>query len=298
MSRRYLAVVVALVSASLASDSWARSRPVDESHAFEDGGSLRVNNTAGDVEVLAWDRDEISVTGEVWDGIEELVVEVQGSRARVQVVNPRRARNIEPSDLIIRVPRNTSLDIQGVSMDVSVDGVAGDQRINTVSGDVDTGLWGAEVDARTISGEISVDGFGRAGMLDLNTTSGAVFLLNGAGQVRASAVSGEVRIEGEGFEWLDLETISGDLQFEGSLARNGDLDAEAVSGNVYLYFSGEVDARFELSTFNGDIDNEFGPRPRRTSRYAPGMELEFETGDGSGVVRAETLNGNIRLRQR
>jgi len=111
-------------------------------------------------------------------------------------------------------------------------------------------------------------------------------------------VSGEVRISGRAFESVDLGAVSGDVVFDGSLADGADLEAEVVSGDINIYLRGDLNARFEIETFSGDIENDFGPAPRRTSRYAPGMELSFEEGDGSASVSLNSLSGEIVLRRR
>ena len=56
-----------------------------------------------------------------------------------------------------------------------------------------------------------------------------------------------------------------------------------------------MDAAHGSETFNGDIDNCFGPEARRTSKYAPGRELSFTAGDGNGEIRIKTLNGDVIL---
>ena len=57
-----------------------------------------------------------------------------------------------------------------------------------------------------------------------------------------------------------------------------------------------VSARFEVSTFSGRIDNDFGPDGERTSRFAPGRALEHTTRDGSARISIETFSGNVFLR--
>ena len=70
---------------------------------------------------------------------------------------------------------------------------------------------------------------------------------------------------------------------------------DSINGDATLVFDGSVNADIEIETFNGDIDNCFGPEARRTSKYAPGRELSFTEGDGNGVIRIKTLNGDITL---
>ena len=75
----------------------------------------------------------------------------------------------------------------------------------------------------------------------------------------------------------------------------GKLTAETVNGSVDLEFSGDVSGRFDIDTFNGDIDNCFGPKPERTSKYTPGLELSFQDGDGDARVNISTLNGDVSI---
>jgi hypothetical protein len=56
-----------------------------------------------------------------------------------------------------------------------------------------------------------------------------------------------------------------------------------------------VDAEFDISTFNGDIDNCFGPKPHRTSEYGPGNSLRFKEGNGDGRIRIKALNGTVEI---
>jgi DUF4097 and DUF4098 domain-containing protein YvlB len=291
----FAATAIALLATSPVS---ADTRSVDQSLEFTESGSVEIYNTAGTVRVIAWDRAEIQVVGEIWTGADELIFEVRGRRARVKVEVPRRSRRVEESDITVYVPTDSRIDVGGVSADITIDGVTGDQDLSTVSGDIITAMWGRSVDAGTVSGDVEVDGMARDGEVDIGTVSGEVILRNGSGRVSAGAVSGEIRISGRDFGSVELGAVSGDILFEGSLERGADLEAEVVSGDINIYLSGELNASFELETFSGDIDNDFGPAPRRTSRYAPGMELSFEEGDGSSRVTLSSLSGEIVLRHR
>jgi DUF4097 and DUF4098 domain-containing protein YvlB len=70
---------------------------------------------------------------------------------------------------------------------------------------------------------------------------------------------------------------------------------ESINGTIEVEFSNKVSARFEVETFNGDIDNCFGPQAERSSRYSPGLELSFTVGDGDSEVSIETLNGDVSI---
>ena len=49
-----------------------------------------------------------------------------------------------------------------------------------------------------------------------------------------------------------------------------------------------INAEFDIETFNGDIDNCFGPKPSRSREYGPGNELRFTQGKGDAQVRMKT----------
>ena len=70
---------------------------------------------------------------------------------------------------------------------------------------------------------------------------------------------------------------------------------ETINGRIDLHFIGDINARFDIETFNGSIRNCFGPDPERTSRYTPGRELKFTEADGSGRVTLRTLNGRMNI---
>jgi len=59
-----------------------------------------------------------------------------------------------------------------------------------------------------------------------------------------------------------------------------------------------VSADFEASTFNGSIHNDFGQKASRTSKYAPGKELEFSNGEGDAEVELNSFNGDINIRKK
>ena len=69
----------------------------------------------------------------------------------------------------------------------------------------------------------------------------------------------------------------------------------SVNGDVEVEFSGDVSAKFDVDTFNGDIRNCFGPKAERTSKHAPGWELEFTEGGGDSRVSISTLNGDVNI---
>lgn len=283
------------VAALLASN--AAAEEIDETLDADPNGRVIVSNIEGSVEVAGWDRNQVRVTGELGEDVDRFVFERDGREIVIKVKAPEnswRRKNIS-SELEVRVPQGSSLRVATVSADIDVEGVRGEQDLQAVSGDIRTEAFAADVNAATVSGDVDVDGNDTDGEWDLSSVSGDITAIDLGGDVDAEVVSGDVEVAGGSFERVQLETVNGDIQFRGGLRTGGKLEAESVNGGVDILFSGDVSARFDIESFNGRIDNCFGPKPKRTDRYAPGWELSFSEGGGDGRVTVDTLNGSIEI---
>lgn len=282
-------------SVVLATAVTAQAREVDESIGAASDGQVEIINISGSVEVFGWSRDTVEVKGDLGEKVEELILERNGDKVLVKVKVPRNNSNNISSDLVIRLPEGSSIDISTVSADITVEDVKGEQMLHTVSGDVVTQSFGSDVSAQSVSGDVDVTGNGDDAETQANTVSGDVTVTNASGTVAAEVVSGDIRISDGSFERASLNSVNGELDFHAGLRSAGRLTAESVNGDVDIRFEGKVNARFDIETFNGDINNCFGPEAERTSKYAPGWELSFTEGDGNGRVTISTLNGDIDL---
>jgi DUF4097 and DUF4098 domain-containing protein YvlB len=258
-------------------------------------GNVEVSNTAGSIEIRGWAENKVEVRGTLGDDVEELIFERDGDDVLIKVKVPRHHGRDIDGELTIKVPQASSIEVSGVSADIDVDGVLGEQSLQTVSGNVGIQAASADVEAASVSGDVDVAGTGKDADIEAATVSGDVTLSGLAGSVEAGSVSGDVLIGDGSFDNAELETVNGDLRFMAELRPDGELAMESVNGSVEVEFAGDVSARFDIETFNGSIKNCFGPKPERTSKYSPGLELSFTHGDGDGYVAIETLNGSVSI---
>jgi DUF4097 and DUF4098 domain-containing protein YvlB len=269
--------------------------PINERAAADPGGAVEVSNVAGTVRVSGWDRNEVEVTGELGEGAERLEFVTGDKVTRVKVILPGKSRNVEDTDLILRVPAASRVSVNTVSADIDVEGVTGAQRLQSVSADIRTQAAAEDVECKSVSGDVSINGAGRKALVTVTTVSGDATALKVAGEVNANTVSGNLTLGLGQTSRSRVRSTSGDLTIASVLAPDGRFDVESISGDVRLELHGPVDAEFDVSSFNGEIRNCFGPKPVSTSEYAPGKELRFREGPGSGRVRLKTLNGDIDL---
>jgi len=269
--------------------------PINERAAANPAGSVEVSNVAGTVRVIGWDRNEVEVTGELGVGAEKLEFAVADKVTRIKVIRPSKTSNVEDTDLVVRVPAASRLSVNTVSADIEVQGLLGAQRLQSVSAEISTAAAGEDVECKSVSGDVTVNGSFKKGLLTITTVSGDATALRVAGEVNANTVSGDITLGLGETNRSRVRSTSGDLTMAALLAADGKLDAESISGDVRLELVGAVDAEFDLSSFNGEIRNCFGPKAVSTSEYAPGKELRFREGQGTALVRIKTMNGDISV---
>lgn len=232
---------------------------VQETRSLSSGGTVSIENIAGSITVIGWDRDEVEIDGNLGNDGDRL--EVHGDQGHLSIeveLDNRRRRHLEGSDLEIRVPRRGRLEIETVSARITVSEFDGQIEAESVSGSIEVRGQPRRVELSTVSSRIECITDGRLG-------------------------------DGE------FESVSGRIEFDGDLSSGGDFDFETVSGTIELRLPSGVAADFEVSTFSGTISNDFGYRAEKTSRYLPSKELAFSVGGGGARVSVETLSGAIRI---
>jgi DUF4097 and DUF4098 domain-containing protein YvlB len=268
---------------------------INESMDAAADGTISISNVAGSVDVQGWSRNQVEVTGELGDDVEELIFERDGDEVVIKVKSKRRNSHDIDSDLAVKVPQGSSLEVHTVSADIDIAEVNGEQSIESVSGDIATEAHASDIDINSVSGDLEIEGDNQSMRSRISSVSGDIDTENLSGEIGAESVSGDVLVVNGVFDRASLGTVNGDIVFHARLLDDGRLDIESVNGEVNVEFAGDVSARFDIETFNGDIRNCFGPEAVRVSEYAPGYELKFTEGDGSGRVTIETLNGDLRV---
>ena len=290
---RHSGLALALIAGLAVNPSWAANEQQRRIDAVS-RGSVSISNTAGSIEVLGWDESAVDVAADLgWDA-GELIVERDGDHVLINVESDdRRGRDIS-SELVIRLPEGSDVDVNGVSADIELGGVHGDLRLHTVSGDIAAEVFDGDLDIETVSGDLEIQGHGHEIRTRVSTTSGDINASGLAGAVDASAVSGSIEIGDGRFEQVAASTVNGKLELGIELAEDGRVDLETINGRVDIDFSGDVNARFDIETFNGGITNCFGPEAR-SDGFMRGRDLKFTEGNGDGRVTVRTLNGAVRI---
>jgi DUF4097 and DUF4098 domain-containing protein YvlB len=292
MTRIAVPLLVALAAAPLA----ARAQTtVDQRRPAAPDGTVEIENAAGSVHVVGWDKPEIQVSGALGRRASGLEFSGGPHKTRIEVGvegNP----NAVKSDLEVHVPAGSRLAIEGFAASIRVEGVSGAVKAETVNGSIAMTGGSKEVDLQSVNG--SVDVTSPATRVHAESVNGTVTVKDASGEVEASTVNGKLTVVGGSFQRARMESVSGDVYFEGALSGKATLSAETVSGCVELSLPGGVSADFSISTFSGEITNDLGPAPKSKNRWTSEKDLTFTTGSGGADVSVQTLSGCIRLRKR
>lgn len=209
----------------------------------------------------------------------------------------RTASRRTDATLELDLPRNVRLVISTASADVDVSGIDGDVEIRTTSGDIGLDDIGGRLTLETLSGNIRLGG--RSGPARVTTMSGDITLRGVRDDVNVHTTSGDVVLGMDRAARVDVESISGDITFDGNTTDDARLQLTTHSGDVTLRLPESARGSIDLSTFNGDMTASgsltlmpgsltSSRRDRAVRRYAIG-------GGGSTRFTISTFNGDVRV---
>jgi hypothetical protein len=289
-----LSVVLLLLAASAAATA-SSDKTFDRQAPAQPRGVVEISNVTGTIEVSGWDRSEVSVHGDLDTGVERVDLTSEGPRTTIKVILPHTSSHGGEARLQVKIPKDSELDVSAVNADVTTTGVLGVQHLSAVSGNIAAELAGADVELKTVSGDLRLKGHGQPARLHVSTVSGDIHLEHGAGDLEASTVNGTLILSLDSARGVRARTTSGDLRFEGKLTRGASFEASTVSGDLNVRASADGGYAYEVSSFSGDITDCFSVSPEHVSKYAPGSRLEGTRGEGAGHVRLKTMSGDIQL---
>jgi DUF4097 and DUF4098 domain-containing protein YvlB len=292
MPSEVFTVTAALLLAS--TSARVSANDLDQQVPTDPHGTVEVSTFSGSVDVTGWDQPQVSVHS---SGSNDAThVEVRSEHGRVAVtVRMHGFHRGGDVDLRIKIPRSNELDVTTVSADVTSSGVLGTQRLKTVSGRIKADFVQADIEAKTVSGDVDLMGQGKPVGLHASSISGSVRVEHGAGDAEATTVSGDLDMHLDPGRSVRTRNTSGRTVIRGSLAKDADIDAQSVSGDIRLHASPRGGYEYEVSTFSGSIRNCFNAQAEHTSQYGPGERLNGSRGNASGHVRMKTMSGELDL---
>jgi putative adhesin len=238
--------------------------------------TFQVRAQAGEVEVIATDKRQVSVT--LSDApAEDIALYAFGDRVEPAF---RGRRTLRRGKLRVELPRGSRLDVASMSGDVTAQRI-GDVRIRTMSGDVKLAGVG-KVDLQMISGDARIE--------------------DAAGPVRLHTVSGHAVVATSGAApQVEFQSASGGLDWAGICARDCHLSAETVSGELRLNVDPKSSFELSYTSHSGELRDEVNLAVKRAPKRKHGMSsgwLEATFGKGEGVIEADAFSGSLVVKRK
>jgi DUF4097 and DUF4098 domain-containing protein YvlB len=268
-------------------DAWADpSAPagtVNETRPAKSNGVVDIDVPNGSVKIIAWNKSEVNVSGDLDRA--ELEVSNSADRTRVRV---SAKRHHGEADLEVHVPQGSRIEAKGVGTTLEVRDVTGALRLQSVSGDITVSGSPSDVDVHSVNGQVELRV--KSAVVNARSISGAVHVAGARGRAMLDTVSGECVLEGGDFTEVEMRAVSGDVRFTGGIAGQGSFEFKTHSGDIELKLPGTTNADFELRTFNGSLETKLGAEARQST-----SALDFRIGSGGAKVRGRTFSGDIRV---
>ena len=294
---RYLPLLLCLCIGQALADT-----PIQLRHDASPTAHVSISNIAGTVNVIAWDRNEVQVRGQLGNGAKPLAITGSNTDMAIKVepqggsgwFNWKGDNNMAPTTLELHVPKAASLDIDVVSAPLVIDGMdGGNIEVNAVSGKTRINARTPSLKVDSVSGGIELAG--HAGQADLQTVSGDILAPVLGDEVKLQTISGRIQADGGPWKKLTLSTVSGNVQLTGALATDGNIGIDSMSGDVQLQLPANTSGNLHASSFSGNLRSDFGTP--KEPEHGPGSSLDVRLGDGRGKINVETFSGDLRVRK-
>lgn len=294
-----------LLSVLLAPGLASAGTPINETREVDAAARIEVSNVKGAVNVSAWDRNEVAISGSLGDGAKRLAIDGGRSSLSIRVEGPDKSRGflnwgsdsaMQETILDLKVPRAAALEIGVVSAEVAVsDTSGGTVQVDSVSGRIRlASVQTPRLRLESVSGDIDFQG--RSDDASVETVSGDLIARGVGGRTRAETVSGSLRITANNpFKQFDASSVSGDMEVTGALAPGARVEIETMSGDVRLNVPASVSARITAESFSGTLRTDFGTV--RKPEHGPGSSLDATAGSGDGEISVDSFSGDVTIRK-
>ena len=277
-------------------------------------GRVYLANISGDIKVLTWNKNEVFIDAlkiskaasvEKAKANAALVkIEVNRTNGRLEIrTKYPEGRNVFKDshvsvNYVLTVPAKAEVEVKNVSGDVKADKLGGRAKLETVSGDVTAANMAGGGTFVAVSGDIDLSDI--QGDLKVKTVSGDVEITKLEGSVAAKTVSGEVKLKGlAASKSVEVNVLSGDILFEGTLNPDGTYIFESHSGNVTLVLPENAAFDFTAKTFSGDISSDFKAIIEMKGKLKSSKhDIRGQVNGGGADVSCKTFSGEIRLKMK
>jgi DUF4097 and DUF4098 domain-containing protein YvlB len=245
---------------------------------------------SGEIKVTSWDKPQVQIRAIAEQG--DLRFEASSQRVSLDVDQDEGDGD---THFEVIVPRDARVLAAGISGDVSVRGVS-EVEATSISGDVKVDGIARRAALQTVSGEIVAGDLG--GPVKANAVSGDITLTGVAGELSVQTVSGEMKLRDVKSSYVRTQTVSGDLEFEGTIDPKGNYEFHSHSGSFAVAIPRGTGATVSFRGFSGDLNSSCAMtlQPGGETNQGRYKSMTFTIGNGGARISFETFSGDVTLR--
>lgn len=277
-------------------------------------GRVYLANVSGDVRVVTWDKAEVFIDAlkvsraktveKAKENAALVKIEVNRTNGRLEIRtkypdtrNVFKGSNVSVS-YVLTIPDGAEVEVKNVSGNVRAENVGGRAKLETVSGDIEASRMARGGTYVAVSGDIILADI--ADDIKAKTVSGEIKISGAKGSVEAKAISGDIELRGlSASKSVDVNVLSGDVDFEGTLNPDGVYSFEAHSGDINIVLPENAAFDFSCKTFNGDITSDFKAVVELQGKLKDfRKDIRGEVNGGGADLSCKTFSGEIRLKKR
>jgi hypothetical protein len=268
------------------------------SYALNAGGSLRVDNFNGSVEISGWDKNTVDIDGTKYANTEyrlqELKIDIAPSASSITIrtLPPVDRRGNAGARYTIHVPRHTELAaIVSTNGAIRVETIEGASHLRTSNGSVHaTGIVGP-LEVQTSNGTVEVADI--TGDTTLRSSNGPIRADVRKGRFGATTSNGSitVRLTEADSSPVRLESSNGHIEVTMDAAR--EVRASTSNSSITVRMPATAGATVDAHTSNSSITCDFDVSVH--GGLISKHRLEGTIGKGGPLLDLGTSNGSIKL---
>lgn len=270
--------------------------------------SLSMCVLEGNVKINGWDRNEVRVFVKDGRNIDFKVVESNQKEEPVWIMIQAISQNskirtnecLVGESIEIDAPRNASISIKGQETRTSIDSVR-KASVKNVGGNIVLRNISEGVEASTYEGDVSIEN--SSGAITLDSSSGNIIAFEVApseiGDIfKAKTNNGKIALQDLAFRQIEVNSISGAINYNGSLLNGGIYNFGTANGSINLIMPQNTSCRVVATYGFGGFNSEL-PISKETENNTPRTQRIVGTmGTGNATLNLTTSSGSIKLKKK
>jgi DUF4097 and DUF4098 domain-containing protein YvlB len=268
------------------------------SYPLSAGGSVRLDNFNGQVEISSWDKNTIDIDGTKYANTEYRLKEMKidivpsANSIAIRTLPPLDHRGNAGARYTIHVPKRIELaSIVSSNGAIRVESIEGTSHLRTSNGSIHAARLTGTLEAQTSNGTVEVSDI--TGDTTLRTSNGGIRADVRKGRFAATTSNGSitVRLMESDSSPVRLESSNGHIELTMDAMR--EVKATTSNSSITVRLPASADASVDAHTSNSSITCDFDVSVH--GGLISKHRLEGTIGKGGPLLDLGTSNGSIKL---